>query len=172
MDGRESLNWFVINSKPKQEFVAQAGLESLGLSVYLPLYKKLVKKDKVKFPVIAPLFGGYLFAQFSLFDHYHKVRYTRGVKVVLGNKEHVWTIGDDKIDDIRSREVNGIVQMRKKQNAFHPGDQVIIDEGDFDGWEGVFQQELPDKERAIILLTNLNFSSKLIIPKKFLIPNS
>ena len=45
----------------------------------------------------------------------------------------------------------------------------MIDEGDFEGWEGIFQEELPDRERAIILLTNVKFSSKLILPKKYLV---
>ena len=172
MSTRENTVWFIINTKPKQEFVAEKNLRSLGAAVYLPVYTKKKKKKKEKIEVISPLFAGYLFAQFSLQQLYHKVRYTRGVKSVLGNNNCIWTIDNTKVDDIKSREKNGVVLLKKREKNFEKGDKIIIDEGDFDGWEGIFYEELPDRERAIIMLTNVSFSSRLIVPKKFLILNS
>lgn len=160
--------WFIISTKPKQEFVAERSLKTLGATVYLPLYNKKVKKNKERLEIIAPLFSGYLFAQFSVIDLYHKVRYTRGVKAVLGNNECLWTITDKKIDDIKRREDNGIVTLIRRDDKFKSGDKIFIDEGDFDGWEGVFFEELPDNERAIIMLTNVSYTSKLIVLKKYL----
>lgn len=164
----DTSSWFIISTKPKQEFLAEQALKSMGANVYLPLYFKKIKKNKEKVEVISPLFSGYLFAQFSVVDMYHKIRYTRGVKSVLGNNECLWTISSKKIDDIRSREDNGIVSMKKSDDKFKSGDRICIDEGDFDGWEGVFYEELPDNERAIIMLTNVSYSSKLIVLKKYL----
>ncbi len=80
-------SWFIISTKPKQEFLAEKSLKSLGANVYLPLYQKKIKKNKEKKEVISPLFSGYLFGQFSVIELYHKVRYTRGVKSVLGNND-------------------------------------------------------------------------------------
>jgi len=160
--------WFIISTKPKQEFIAEQSLKSLGANVYLPLYFKKVKKNKEKIEVLSPLFSGYLFAQFSVVNLYHKVRYTRGVKCVLGNNEGLWTINDQKIEDIKERETNGIVRLTRREDKFKCGDRILIDEGDFDGWEGVFFEELPDHERAIIMLTNVSYTSKLIVSKKFL----
>ena len=164
--------WFVVNTKPKQEFIAEKNLRSLGADVYLPVYFKRKKINKEKIEVISPLFAGYLFSQFSLKNLYHKVRYTRGVKAILGSNDYIWTIENSKIDDIRSREQEGIVILKKKEKDFGKGDKILIDEGDFDGWEGIFYEELPDKERAIIMLTNVSFTSKLIVPKKYLILNN
>jgi transcriptional antiterminator RfaH len=162
-------DWCIIHSKPKQEFCAEKNLKLLDINVYLPVYLKKIKKNKIKIDRISPLFSGYLFAQFNIYDFYQKVKYTRGVKNILGYNEYLWTITDDKIRDIRLREDNGIVLLRKRENLFHKGDRIFIDEGDFEGWEGIFQEELPDRERAIIMLTNVKFSSKLILPKKYLI---
>lgn len=164
----ETDSWFIICTKPKKEFISEKNLKSLGAIVYLPLYYNRKKKDKKKVEVLAPLFSGYLFAQFSIKDLYHKVRYTRGVKSILGNNQYLWTLDSDKIEDIKSRENNGIVVLKKREDNFKNGDRILIDEGDFDGWEGIFYEELPDKERAIIMLTNVSYSSKLIVPKKFL----
>jgi len=164
----DTTSWFIISTKPKQEFLAEQSLRSLGANVYLPLYNKKVKKNKEKIEIITPLFSGYLFAQFSVVDQFHKVRYTRGVKAVLGNNECLWTIHDEKILDIKLREDNGIVTLRRREDSFKSGDKILIDEGDFDGWEGVFFEELPDNQRAIIMLTNVSYSSKLIVLKKYL----
>lgn len=165
----ESSSWFIISTKPKQEFVAERSLKSLGATVYLPLYQKRVKKNKEKQSVISPLFSGYLFAKFSVLELYHKVRYTRGVKSVLGNNEGLWTINNKRIEDIRLRENNeGIVTLIKREEKFKSGDRIMIDEGDFDGWEGIFYEELPDNERAVIMLTNVSYTSKLIVLKKYL----
>jgi transcription antitermination factor NusG len=167
----ENASWFIVNTKPKQEFIAEKNLKLLGIDVYLPIYLKKVKKDKSKIDVIAALFSGYLFSRFSIPDFYHKVKYTRGVKMVLGNKDYLWTIDQDRVMDIKSREKNGVVILKKRIEHFRKGDRITIDEGSFDGWEGIFFEELPDRERAIIMLTNVKFSSKLIVPKKYLILN-
>lgn len=161
--------WFIVNTKPKQEFLAEKNLRSIGIDVYLPVYKRKVKKNKEKIEVISPLFTGYLFSRFSIDPYYQKVKFTRGVKRVLGNQDYLWTLGDDRVSDIQSREKDGIVIMKRSQEMFRRGDRILIDEGDFDGWEGIFYEELPDRERAIIMLTNVKFSSKLIVPKKYLV---
>jgi len=171
MKESKANDWFIINTKPKQEFCAEKHLLTLGIPIYVPVYKKKVKKDKEKIEVLTPLFSGYLFAQFDIPEFYQKVRYTRGVKAILGHDEYLWTIADEKIADIRSRECQGVVVLTRKENHFHKGDRILIDEGAFDGWEGIFQEELADRERAIILLTNVSYSSKLILPKKYLVLN-
>lgn len=169
MSESEASLWFIINTKPKQEFLAEKSLRSLGADVYLPLYHRKVKKNKEKMEVISPLFSGYLFAQFPVREMYHKVRYTRGVKAVLGNEEGLWTICSDRINDIRTREDHqGIVTLRPREEHFDSGDRIMIDEGDFDGWEGIFYEDIPGTERAVIMLTNVSYTSKLIVLKKFL----
>ncbi len=164
----KTVPWFIVSTKPKQEFVAEKNLKMLGVEVYLPIYFKKIKKNKEKIEVIAPLFSGYLFAQFPVQEKYHSVIYTRGVKAVLGNREYLWTIEGRKVEDIKNREDNGVVVLRKRLPDFRRGDKIKIDEGDFDGWEGIFFEELPDRQRAVIMLTNVGYSSKLIVLKKYL----
>jgi len=122
----------------------------------------------MKTDVVVPLFPGYLFCKFEFDEHYQKIRYTRGVKKVLGNKQSLWVIDNEKIEDIRKREEDGLVIMKKKEEQFEPGARIIVDEGDFDGWEGIFHEDLPDEKRAIILLTNVNYTTKLTLPKEYL----
>ena len=114
-------DWFIISSKPKQEFDAEKNLRTLDINVYLPVYNKKIKKNRIKVDRVTPLFSGYLFAQFDIHEFYQKVRYTRGVKTILGCNEYLWTIADEKIQDIRSRENNGLVVLRKRENQLPPG---------------------------------------------------
>ncbi len=167
MSGSELL-WYILSIKPKQEQSVIKNLNIMGVVSYLPLYKKKKKVKKEKTDVIVPLFPGYLFCRFDFDDHYQKIRYTRGVKKVLGNKQSLWIIDEDKVEDIRKREEDGLVVMKKVEEDFKPGMQIIVDEGDFDGWEGIFHEDLPDEKRAVILLTNVNFTTKLTIPKEYL----
>lgn len=143
----------------------------MGVDVYLPLFEKKQKKNKKKVEVVAPLFPGYLFVKFEFRKFYQKVRYTRGVKTILGNKECLWVIDEEKIKDIKNREENGLVKLKLTREEISPGDRIIIDEGDFDGWEGIFYEDLPDEKRAIIMLTNVNYTNKLILPKEYLLLN-
>lgn len=171
MKNTPQIDWYIVNTKPKQEFQAEKNLKTQGIAAYLPVYRKKIKKNREKIEVLTPLFSGYLFARFDIQEFYHRVRYTRGVKTLLGNDEYLWTIGNEKIEDIKSRENDGVVVLTRRQENFRKGDRIMIDEGDFEGWEGIFQEELPDRERAIIMLTNVRYSSTLILPKKYLTMN-
>jgi transcriptional antiterminator RfaH len=168
MSKGELQPWFIISVKTRHEFIAQKYLNTLNIDVYLPIYRKKFKIKKEKIEALSPLFSGYLFARFNIEESYHKVRYTKGVRAVLGNTDCLYTISDERIHDIRSREEGGIVILRSRDPHFKKGDRIIIDEGDFDGWEGIFFEELADRERAVIMLTNISYSSKLIIPKNIL----
>jgi len=166
----ESKNpWYILNVKPNQELLAEINLKQLGVEVYVPLFYKTVKKGKKKVKIIKPLFSGYIFARFDLIKYYHKVIYTKGVKKLLGNSNSIWFLSEKKINEIRNREKNGVIELIKKDEKFSKGDKVLIDEGSFDGWEGIFYEELPDKERVVILLTSLGFSSKMTVSRNTLI---
>ncbi len=167
MSGSELL-WYILSIKPKQEQSVIKNLDILGVQSYLPLYKKKKKVKKEKTDVVVPLFPGYLFCRFDFEEHYQKIRYTRGIKKVLGNKQSLWILDKDKIEDIKLREEDGLVVMKKVEGKFDPGMQIVVDEGDFDGWEGIFCEDLPDEKRAVILLTNVNFTTKLTLPKEYL----
>ena len=162
------LLWYILSIKPKHEQIVIKNLDILGVKSYLPLYKKKKKIKKEKTDVIVPLFPGYLFCKFQFEEHYQKIRYTRGVKKVLGNKQSLWIIHEEKIEDIKKREEDGLVILKKVEEKFERGMPIVVDEGDFDGWDGIFFEDLPDEKRAVILLTNVNFTTKLTLPKKYL----
>ncbi len=162
------LQWYILSIKPKQEQTVVKNLDILGVQHYLPLYQRKKKIKKTKTDIVVPLFPGYLFCRFEFDEHYQKIRYTRGVKKVLGNKQSLWVISDEKIEDIRDREKDGLVVLKKIKEKFEKGVKIIVDEWDFDGWEVIFVEDIPDEKRAVILLTNVNFTTRLTLPKEYL----
>lgn len=147
------MNWYVIYTKPKTEdsvvnLLVNAGIEALNPKIRV---KKYVRRRYVD--VIEPLFPGYIFAFFDKGMHSHMIRYTRGVKYVVG-KAHPIAVPAEIIDAIRSRLEGDLI--RQDLESLEQGDRVLIKEGPFMDFYGIFERNLPGKRRAMILLELLH----------------
>jgi len=151
-------NWYVINSKPKKEFQVERMFIEAGFEIYTPKYAQ----DKQ----IKPFFPGYQFLYFEYPEQYRLVKYTRGVKKVIGNETGPIPVSDKVIKQIRSREVNGLIELEKYGLEPNVGDEIEVMEGAMKGLRGVFQKEMTDKERVIILLNYVSYQGTLVIEKK------
>jgi transcription antitermination factor NusG len=58
----------------------------------------------------------------------------------------------------------GIVKLEPKKVILSPGQRVKIGEGPFAGLDAIFMEELPDRERVVLLLDAVS-SYKLTIEK-------
>jgi transcription antitermination factor NusG len=151
-------NWFVINTKPKKEFQVERLFIEGGIEIYNPKY---LHDDRIK-----PFFPGYEFISFDYPDQYRLVKYTRGVKKVVGVKEIPVSIPDEIIQEIKSREVNGLIEIDKYGEKPEVGDEIEVVEGPLKGLRGVFKKELTAKERVLILLNYVTYQAQLIIEKE------
>jgi transcriptional antiterminator RfaH len=150
--------WFVLNTKPKKEFQVERLFEEGGLEFYCPKYIHETKKK--------PFFPGYGFICFDYPAQYKLVKYTRGVKRIIGNQEGPVPIPDEVILQIKEREINGFVELEKYGELPEIGDEIEIMEGPMKGLRGVFRKELTDKDRVVILLSYVSYQGQLIIEKK------
>ncbi len=151
-------NWFVLNTKPKKEFQVEKLFYEGGIEFYCPKYRQ---EEKTK-----PFFSGYGFICFDHPDQYRLVKYTRGVKRVVGNLEGPIPIPEEVIHEIRAREINGFIELEKYGEEPDIGDEIEIMEGPMKGLRGIFRKELTEKERVIILLNYVSYQGQLIIEKK------
>ena len=151
-------NWFVLNTKPKKEFQVERLFYEGGIEFYCPKYRH---EDRIK-----PFFSGYGFISFVFPDQYQLVKYTRGVKRVIGNQEGPIPIPEEVIHEIRTREINGFIELEKYGEEPDIGDEIEIMEGPMKGLRGIFRKELTEKERVIILLNYVSYQGQLIIEKK------
>jgi transcription antitermination factor NusG len=151
-------NWYVINTKPKKEFQVEKLFAEGGFTYYNPIYSI---ENRVR-----PFFPGYGFLTFDFPSQYQMVKYTRGVKRVVGNREGPIPIPEEVIQELKSREVGGLVELEKHGIEPQVGDEIEVAEGALKGLRGIFQRELGDKERVMILLSYVTYQGQLLIEKK------
>jgi transcription antitermination factor NusG len=150
-------NWYVVNTKPKKEFHLEKILREGGILCYLP---KTREEGAVK-----PFFPGYQFVFFDYPEQYKLVKYTRGVKTILGNDNGPIPLGEAFITEIRSREVEGFIELQKYGMEPDLGDEIEVATGPFKGLRGVFRKGLSDQDRVLILLNCVSYQGQLVIEK-------
>ncbi len=151
-------SWFVLNTKPKKEYQVERLFTEGGIRVYFPKY---LHEKKVK-----PFFPGYGFIYFDFPAQYQLVRYTRGVKRVIGHDVGPIPLESEIIKQIKSRESEGYIELNKFGLNPEIGDEVEVMEGPLKGMRGLFHRELTDKERVLILLNYISYQGQMIIEKK------
>lgn len=155
------MNWYVIYTKPGKESDICEKLSKLAkIEVFNPIIKE--RKFLRGKPVIieTELFPSYIFARFNFKDYYHTVKYTRGVKRIVG--ENTGTCVDEAvIKTIKERMIDGYVMLDLP--TLNPGDAVLINEGPLKGFMGVFLSETKPMERVAILLNTVNYQGKVEI---------
>jgi transcriptional antiterminator RfaH len=87
---------------------------------------------------------------------WYDARSAPGVIRILLNGDQPAHVPDTVIDDIRAREVGGVVRLPKLP-PFRPGDRVRILRGPFEGHFGLYDGMAPHK-RIFVLLSLLGAS--------------
>ncbi|MDD8026369.1 MAG: transcription termination/antitermination NusG family protein [Acidobacteriota bacterium] len=150
-------SWYVVQTKPKKEFHVEKLFQEAGLPVYNPR-----SRDGGR---IKPFFAGYQFVFFDYPAQYKLVKYTRGVRALVGNAGGPIPIDEAWIEEIRSREVEGYIEVQKYGLEPSPGDEVEVAAGPLKGLRGVFQTGLSDQDRVLILLNCVSYQGRLLIEK-------
>jgi len=152
------LLWYVINTKPKKEAQVERLFTEGGFKVYCP---KHLDEKRVK-----PFFPGYAFLAFAHPGQYQTVRYTRGVKRIVGNDDGPIPIPPEVIESLKARERDGLIVLEKYGPEPLVGDEIEVMEGPLRGLKGVFQKEIGDRERVMILLNYVSYQGLLLIEKR------
>jgi transcriptional antiterminator RfaH len=136
--------WYLLKTKPRQEFRAQEHLENQALTTYLPI---LTRKDKR----VEPLFPGYIFiASTSDLSAIGAVRSTRGVTGFVRFGNEIATAPEALI-----RDIEAIENRFRDVPRFLPGQEVVCKSGPFAGLKAIFEAQTGE-ERCIVLLNLLN----------------
>lgn len=154
----EMIDWFVINVKPKKDFQVEKLFIEGGFTIYSPKY--VVERQ------VRPFFPGYAFLRFDHPAQYQMVKYTRGVKRIVGNPEGPIPIPEEIILELRVREKNGHIELDKYGQEPAIGDEIEVVEGPLKGLKGIFKKEIDERERVMILLNYVSYQGMLLIEKK------
>jgi transcriptional antiterminator RfaH len=162
----DTLNWYVVHTHPKQEERTTSNLRTWGIETLTP---KLRVNRYNEFNghltrVAKPLFPSYIFSRFKYNDSYHRVKFTRGVHSLVGFNHGPTPLDEEIVELIRSRiGKDGFVQTLEEE--LQAGDEVVINEGRFQNFCGVFEREMPDADRVRILLNTVNFQAHVVVDR-------
>lgn len=147
------MNWYVIYIKPNCEDSTTLQLRKAGIEVLNPKIKTKKYLRKKYTTVIEPLFPGYLFARFDSERYGHMIKYTRGVRYIVG-KQNPLVVPMEIMDTIQEMLRDDIVTPAPEK--FESGERVLVKEGPFENFYGIFKRNIPGKERSMILLETLH----------------
>jgi transcriptional antiterminator RfaH len=147
------MNWYCIYTKPRSEDAVARLLGKAGIETLSPKIRVLRRVRGKYADVIEQLFPSYLFARFEEDSQSHMITYTRGVKYIVG-KESPLPVHSEIIEAIREGMRDGVVVP--VPGDLKKGERVIVREGPFRDFYGIFQREMPGKARAMILLDALH----------------
>ena len=153
------MNWYAIYTKPKHESTVANRLRDIGIETLNPQLKSnQIRRSRIT-EIVEPLFPCYLFARFRKVQYSHLIKYTRGVRYILGNEDPV-AVHDNIIAAIKDRLDSGESIEINKHN-FEKGERVIISEGPFRDFHGIFESGIKGSERVMILLDTIYYRLEL-----------
>ena len=93
----------------------------------------------------------------------HKIWFTRGVQSVVSFGGVPSRVDDEIIDFLRARvDRDGFVRLGEE---LKPGDKVIMKGGVLDNLVGIFEREMNDSERVMVLLQTINYQGHVIVER-------
>ena len=159
--------WYVVNTKPRNEERAATNLVNGGIEVLAPRLKKRKYKDGKFVQAVEPMFPSYIFVRFHPVDDFRMVKYARGVKTIVNFGGKIVPLQDEMIEFIKSRLDNGVACIEKQK--IDKGEKILIKDGPFKGFSGIFESELDGKERVAILLDGVNYCAKMEIDRDLIV---
>ena len=164
-DPKTSLQWYVIHTHSRQEERAASNLRVQKVEVFSPKFLKRQYNEFTGNPsyLSRPLFPGYIFGRLNIEALLHKVRYTRGVHSLVSFNNRPMPVDDELITLMQARLTeDGFIKM---DEDLKPGDKVVIREGMFKIFTGVFEAARLDTDRVTILLNTINYSFRALVNK-------
>jgi transcriptional antiterminator RfaH len=155
MDFWTETSWFAINTRPGEEETARKSLQSLELETFLPRVRRPHSHKRVAVQMIRPMFPNYFFARFEAARFFYLIRYSRGVRSVVGTREYPVPVEESVIAELQNR-VDDEGCLRLNEPSWRRGQPVRVEHGPLTGWEGVFEADLDDRRRVVILLETIH----------------
>jgi transcriptional antiterminator RfaH len=140
-------HWYTLYTKPHKEHHVRTFLESKGLETYRPTVQ--VKKNGKR--KTEPFFSCYLFVRLEPAGGFSSVRWTPGLRRIVGFGGEPAVVPDDAISLIQ-RRVAWMGELDYSARRFKAGDQVVMKGGPLKYFEAVFDRALSNRDRAMILV--------------------
>jgi transcriptional antiterminator RfaH len=155
-------NWFLLQTKSRQESRAVENLERQGVHSFCPMVRveKVSRGNRVIKEEV--LFPNYLFVNFDLaITSATTVRSTRGVSHFVTSSGSPVMVPDLLIEQLQKRTKPGSEEL--VSDISKPGDELEVIDGPFRGLSAVFAHT-DGIQRAVVLINLLNQKVKASLP--------
>jgi transcriptional antiterminator RfaH len=159
-----SMNWYAVHTKPRRESVAESGLQREGIETFFPKLRRKKTIRRVRRWVTGPLFPNYLFARFEFSGSGRLVKYATGITNIVSFGGKPAAVDESIIRAIQSHCEENVVTIQPPE--LRPGDEVEIQEGPLRGLKGIFERELSDSERVVILLQSIAAAARVEVSRE------
>ena len=161
-----SVEWYAIRTKPKEEERADINLRTWQVQTFAPKLRERSASGYGGRYVSKPLFSSYIFARFNARKQLHNIKYTRGVQNVVSFGDRPIPIDDEVIDLIKERvDEDGFIRLGEELQY---GDKVTIKFGPLKNLVGIFQKRIKETERVKILLDAVSYQSHVLIDREMI----
>jgi transcriptional antiterminator RfaH len=151
--------WAAARAQPQREALAQRFLELKGYTVYLPRLREYRTNHGRRIETRAVLFPGYLFCLIT--NGWWEARWCPGTRGLVMNCGLPVRVPEGVLDDIRKREVRGLVELPCRLKR---GDPVRVLRGPFREQLALYQGQ-NGHERVAVLLSLLGGQHRVRLPR-------
>jgi transcriptional antiterminator RfaH len=153
-------HWYLVQTKPRQEHLAQENLERQGYSTYLPLIRNIRRRLGNRHYTDEPFFPRYMFIRLNtLTDNWAPIRSTIGVINLVRFGQWPTPVPDNLIQQIRDK-ANPDTGLHEIERELNKGDRVRILDGPLMGYEGIFLAP-SGQERVLVLMEIMGKQARL-----------
>ena len=153
--------WCAARLLARREHLALRFLAQSGYETYFPQLREHRVSFGRKIEVRPGLFPGYAFVLIQL--QWHTARWAPGTLGLIMDGIQPAKVPDPVIEEIRSRERNGLVELPRRE-VFKAGDKVRITQGLLLGHIGLYAG-MRAHERVLVLLALLGGQQRVELPK-------
>jgi transcriptional antiterminator RfaH len=153
--------WAVAQLQPNRTALALQMLVQGGFTVYAPKLRERRTIRGRREDSEVPLFPGYAFVAIEL--QWHAARWCPGVIRLVMDGLRPAKVSDTVIEEIRSRERNGAVELPKRR--LQCGDRVKILSGSFRGHLAMYA-DMSGPERVTVLLQILGGQQRVTLARR------
>ncbi len=163
LNTESTMQWYAVHTKSRQESLAQTSLRREGVETFYPrLRRKKTIRRKYRW-VSGPLFPSYIFARFDLSKSSRLVKYATGVTNIVSFGGKPAAVDQSIIDAINAHCEEDVVTIAPPD--LQAGDTVEIQEGPLRGLKGIFEREVGDSERVVILLQSIAAAARVEVSR-------
>ena len=158
--------WYALQLRSRWESLTATLLSGKGYQTFLPTYKKTKRESGRSKELQSPLFPGYLFCRFNVFDRL-PVLITPGVISVVGTGRIPIPVDESEIDAIQKMVATG--RHVEPCPYLEVGQVVRIEDGALTGIEGVLTS-FKGTRRIVVSISLLRRSVALEIDRSVVSP--